>query len=163
MNRSLFLVALGATAVASTLPVPALPKSVIVGAATSVEPVVAYTGAHRLYELGSADAWVRATSPAEALETARRYADEIYCQCEFANDTPVREIPPAETFGMQWEDGLPDGLKHLAPPCECSPEDLAKFGCECDAASDMTLHLTAAEWVDTKEFIGTPVVGQADW
>lgn len=157
MKRALFIASASAAAVAASLPAAAAPSLDVVAAPV----VVAYQSEYRLYCLDSS-AWVRARSTEEALHIARRYGDEI--GITVTESTAVREMEAQEFFSMSWEDGLPDELKPLATPCVCTPDILDKFGCcECDAACDSDLTLTAAEWVETSEFKSFPAVGEVHW
>lgn len=67
--------------------------------------------------------WVRGATKEDAQKTL---------EAEHGGYLILKMVPDEEPFQMIYEDEPPKGLEY-DEKCECSPEDLVRYGCDCEA------------------------------
>ena len=128
MNRSSFIAATSAALAALAIPVAA--KVPVAAEAAPAVPIE--YGALKMWRFDDDFPWVIAESAEQAIEMV---GNDV--------DGEPRVIPPGESVTMLYDE-LPAGLQ---PDCECDcePEDVEEYGCECDAMTP-SVTLPAAVW-----------------
>ena len=150
LNRLQFVASLVAAAAVAAIPAPV--------SASAPAKVLAYTGELRMWSFSGCPRVIAPTA-AEAVALAVREGYDVL------GDTP-RLVPPDEHFTIYWNDGPPEGFLDDSLDercgCECSEDDLARWGCECDASTARTT-LSAAGWADeAANGRGIIVIGEYD-